>query len=692
MKGTPQTIKSPRQMLLSVARKYPFKIILSVVLGFSGGLFSGISTALIVPILLSLLGQDQILRDGPPILQALLSPFDQIAEPYRLAVMAISVIFVIILKNASSYFNGLASTALSRSLTSDLQEQGLQLILDVDLDFFANSRVGDIMNRLGGEMSRATNAITGLIKLGVTVSTILVFLALLLSISWQLTIVTTILLPSSALLSQFLMRRAKGFSRAQSLINSAYSGGLVELLGGMRLVKATGNEKREYRRFLDFIRQREQIEFQSKMNSSLVGPMAEVINITILFFLVLLSRTLFQDQLSSLSAVMVTYLVLLSRLLPYISQLNSVRNQLAQASSPVEVVYDMLRRDNKTFMANGTLPFQGLHQGIDFKHLSFTYPRTDEPVLRDITLSLPKGTTLALVGASGAGKSTLADLLPRFYDPSDGAILIDGKDLREFDIASVRKAMGIVSQDTFLFNQTIRYNIAYGRPDASDEEILMAARRANAYEFIARMPAGLDTTIGDRGVMLSGGQRQRLAIARALVQDPEILILDEATSALDTVSERLVQQAIDELSRDRTTLVIAHRLSTVQKANQIAVMEKGRVIELGTHKELLVKGGTYSNLCSLQFSDSPPPVVTQEETITAQQRQMSQVSYEFRSNLNTMLGFLTLLSDDLVESEEERQELTDKVYTSTETLLRSLEKMERAQEIQERTQPVISQR
>ncbi len=692
MKGTPQTLKSPRQMLWGVARKYPFKIILSVVLGFAGGLFSGISTALIVPILLSLLGQDQVMRDGPQILQILLSPFDQIAEPYRLVVMAVSVILVIILKNASGYFNGLASTVLSRSLTSDLQEQGLRLILEVDLDFFANSRIGDIMNRLGGEMSRATNAITGLIKLGVTVSTILVFLGLLLSISWQLTIATTILLPSSALLSQFLMRRAKEFSRAQSLINSAYSGGLVELLGGMRLVKATGNENREYRRFLDFIRQREQIEFQSRMNSSLVGPMAEVINITILFILVLLSRTLFQDQISSLSAVMVTYLVLLSRLLPYISQLNSVRNQLAQASSPVEVVYDMLRRDNKSFMTNGTLPFQDLRQGIDFKRLSFTYPRTDEPVLRDITLSLPKGTTLALVGASGAGKSTLADLLPRFYDPSDGAILIDGKDLREFDIASVRKAMGIVSQDTFLFNHTIRYNIAYGRPDASDEEILMAARRANAYEFIVRMPAGLDTTIGDRGVMLSGGQRQRLAIARALVQDPEILILDEATSALDTVSERLVQQAIDELSRDRTTLVIAHRLSTVQKADQIAVMEKGRVIELGTHLELLAKGGSYSNLCSLQFSDSKPPMVAQEETITAQQRQMSQVSYEFRSNLNTMLGFLTLLSDDLVESEEERQELTDKVYESTETLLRSLEKMESAQEEQERTQPVISQR
>ena len=220
-----------------------------------------------------------------------------------------------------------------------------------------------------------------------------------------------------------------------------------------------------------------------------------------------------------------------------------------------------------------------------------------------MSLYLPRGTTLALVGSSGAGKSTIADLLPRFYDPISGHITIDGVDLREYDLQSLRKAMGIVSQDTFLFNDTVGNNIAYGKPEASGEEIMTAAKRANAYEFISKLPQEFDTLIGDRGVMLSGGQRQRLAIARALLQNPEILILDEATSALDTVSERLVQSAIDDLSRDRTTLVIAHRLSTVQKADQIAVLDQGCVVEVGTHEELLQKGSYYSRLYSMQFSE-----------------------------------------------------------------------------------------
>lgn len=653
-------------------------------MGFSGALFNGVGTALIVPILLSLLGQDAIFKEGPPILQAFLAPFDRVPENYRLMVMGMAALSVIILKNITNYFSGLASTALSRALTSDLQEQGLALILDVDMSFFSSSKVGEIMNRLGGEMARAVSAITITIRLCVVIITILIFLGLLLSISWQLTLLTTFLLPTSSLISQLISKRAKVFSRALTALNGQYSGGLVELLTGIRLVKATANEGREYQRFVSFIREREKLNLQAQMNSSLIGPIAEIINTSILFLLVFVSRAVFQGQLDALSAIMVTYLVLLSRLLPYIGQLNSARNQLARVSASIDIVFDLLRRDNKAFMQNGALRFSGLQQGIEFKNISFTYPNSEDQVLHNITLKLPRGTTLALVGSSGAGKSTLADLLPRFFDPTGGQILIDGEDIQNYDMTTIRTAMGVVSQDTFLFNNTVRYNIAYGRLEASDEEILEAARRANAYEFIMRLPQGLDTVIGDRGIMLSGGQRQRLAISRALLQNPEILVLDEATSALDTVSERLVQQALDELSRDRTTLVIAHRLSTVQKADQIAVMEQGRVVELGTHQDLLIKGGVYSKLCSLQFDtgseDNPVYDLAQ------QQRMMAQISYEFRANLNSMVGFLTLLSDDLLETEEERQEVTEKVYQATQNLLHGLERMETNQE---KTQKIL---
>jgi subfamily B ATP-binding cassette protein MsbA len=288
-----------------------------------------------------------------------------------------------------------------------------------------------------------------------------------------------------------------------------------------------------------------------------------------------------------------------------------------------------------------------------------------------VDLWVPKGTTLALVGASGAGKSTLVDLLPRFYDPLEGCITIDGKDLREYDIRSLRQAMGIVSQDTFLFNTSVRNNIAYGREDVSLDEVVEAAKRANAYEFIVQLPQGFDTEIGDRGVLLSGGQRQRMAIARALLRNPDILILDEATSALDTVSERLVQQAIDELCRDRTTIVIAHRLSTVQKANQIAVMDKGQVVEIGTHEELLKQGGYYSRLYSMQFEQSAEDVVDK-----AVNDALVQASYEVRTHLNPLMGFLRLVVDDLVDNTGERQELTEEAYQSAMRLLKNLEVLE----------------
>ncbi|MBD0263247.1 MAG: ATP-binding cassette domain-containing protein, partial [Tolypothrix sp. Co-bin9] len=290
-------------------------------------------------------------------------------------------------------------------------------------------------------------------------------------------------------------------------------------------------------------------------------------------------------------------------------------------------------------------------------------------VLKDVDLYLPRGTTLALVGGSGAGKSTLADLLPRFYDPISGNITIDKIDLRDFNLTSLRKAMGIVSQDTFLFNDSVRNNIAYGKPEATEDEVIAAAQRANAYEFISKLPEGFETMIGDRGVMLSGGQRQRLAIARALLQNPEILILDEATSALDTVSERLVQAAIDDLSRDRTTLVIAHRLSTVQKADQIAVLDQGSVVEIGTHQELLSKNGYYSRLYSMQFSDRP-------KVATKPHQSLIRISHEMRSRLNSMIGFLRLILDDMVDNPQERQELIAESYKSALRILNIIDVFE----------------
>jgi ATP-binding cassette, subfamily B, bacterial MsbA len=665
---------STNRLLIDFTLRYPGRVLLTIALGFSGAFFNGISTALIVPVLLKFLGQDISAGNAPPTIRALLSPFAGIPENYQLVLMTGAILLTIILKNFSGYASTLVSSSLKRVLTNDLRESGLRLLLEVDIDFYAKTGVGDIINRLNNEVGRAASAITTKIQSLTTVIAILFFVGLLISLSWQLTIASTILLTAVTLVNQFAISRSKQFGQKLSQMSKEYSVSILEVLNGMRLVRSLANEDVEYKRIKNLIREREQAEFSSQANFAAIGPVSEVTGITALMMIVILGRMFLGSQIEAVSTVLLTYLVVLFRTLPLISQLNSARSQSANATPSVEVIRDFLRRDNKAFMVNGTIPYAGLQKGIRFDHVSFSYPGHEGQVLKDINLSIPRGTTLALVGASGAGKSTIADLLPRFYDPTLGRVMIDDRDMREFDWKSLRRSMGIVSQDTFLFNASVRDNIAYGWTNVSEVDVIEAAKRSNAYEFINRLPQGFDTNIGDRGVMLSGGQRQRIAIARALLQNPEILILDEATSALDTVSERLVQQAIDELSRDRTTLVIAHRLSTVQKADQIAVMEHGRVVEHGTHDELLARGGYYAKLCSMQFN-TPTEVVDRRR-----QDNIAQTSHEIRDRLNTMLGSLQMMVDGILDTPEEQSEWTREAYYSALELLGSLESLEKMNE------------
>jgi len=663
---------SPNQLLLKFGFRYWGLALLTILLGFSGALFNGVSTTLIVPVLLGFLGQKEMnLQGAPPILQRMLSLFDGVPSDYRLLVMISSVLGAIILKNLASYVSSITSSYLSRTLVNSIRKEGIKLLLEVDLDFYSKTKIGDLINSISQEISRTANAIRIGIRILTTLITIAVFAIILVLISWQLTLCSTILLLLVTFANQYFVKRANFFGRLLSERSRGYSVAIYEVLTGIRLIKTVSNEEREYQRLEGLLRDYEKAELQSAANFALIGPINEVVGIVVVLSIVFLGRALFVNQLESLSAVLLTYLVVLFRLLPFVSQLNGERSDFANASPGAEVVAEFLRRDNKPFMKNGQIPYQGFAQGIGFQGLSFAYPGNQDLVLNQIDLWIPKGTTLALVGSSGAGKSTLADLLPRFYDPLEGSITLDGKDLRDFDLRSLRKAMGIVSQDTFLFNNSVYNNIAYGCQDITEDDVLTAAKRANAYEFIIQLPQGFDTKIGDRGVLLSGGQRQRIAIARALLRNPDILILDEATSALDTVSERLVQQAIDEICRDRTTVVIAHRLSTIQKANQIAVLDKGRVVELGSHNELLEKKGYYSRLYSMQFNAD-----TQDMVESAFNKAMIRTSYEVRTRLNPMIGYLKLVVDDIVDSVEERRELTEEAYDSALRLLKVVEYLE----------------
>ncbi|WP_373538103.1 ABC transporter ATP-binding protein [Microcoleus sp.] len=656
---------SANKLLLKFARRYPGRILLTVILGFSGALFSGISTTLIVPVLLNFLDEAVELRGAPTLIKTLMYPFEGMPENQRLMLMTAAIFVAIFLKNIASYINTLVATSLTRSLTFDLREAGLRLLLEVDLDFYSKTKVGDLINRLGGEIGRTASAVGTAIGMFTTSITVLVFVGLLLSISWKLTVTATVLLALVAWTNQYIIHRSKHFGMVLSEMSKDYSVRVLETITGIRLVKSTGNEEREYQRIKHLIQRREHADFQAQVNYAAIAPINEVVNLIVILLIVFIGRTIFANEIESISTVLLTYLLVLFRLIPLISQLNSGRSQFANTSASVEVVNDFLSCDDKPFMLNGSVPYTHLRSGISFNKVSFSYPNHKNLVLQKIDLFLPHGTTLALVGTSGSGKSTLADLLPRFYDPTEGNISIDGTDLREFELKSLRKAMGIVSQDTFLFNASVRDNIAYARPQASEAEIVEAARGANAYEFIELLPEGLDTQIGDRGVILSGGQRQRISIARALLQNPEILILDEATSSLDTVSERYVQSAIEKLSCDRTTLVIAHRLSTVQKAHKIAVIDRGQVVEIGSHEELLAKGGYYTRLYSVQFAEE-----------TARDEALIRGSYEIRTRLTPMIAYLKLLVDEMVDSPEEKDELIRESFHSAANIFKTLEFIE----------------
>ncbi|MBR8830117.1 MAG: Heterocyst differentiation ATP-binding protein HepA [Chroococcopsis gigantea SAG 12.99] len=644
----------------------------SIVGGFSSAIFNGVSIVLIIPLLVAFISDDNSLFKGAPaVLQKVIGLFDGFTGDSKIFVMFVVVFLALILKHLMNFVTNFINAYLTISLNKDMKIDGAKLLLKVDIDYYNKNKMGDIFNRYMSETNRVVSTITSYLNLIQTSITILLFVGLLLSISWPLTIFSAILASILAFLNQSFVKRAKKYGEIVSLVAKQFTNKLLEILTGIRLIKASGNENYELEALMKDIRAREKAGLDSQMNSSIISPMNEIGGVIIVALIIILGRYLFADQLKSVAAVVLTYLYILFRLLPLISQINGTRSQISNNSSAVDLVADFLSHKNKPIMSDGDINFTGIKDRIEFKNVKFSYPQHEELVLKGVNFSIPRGKMIALVGASGAGKSTIADLLPRFYDPTAGEIVIDGKNIKEYTLRSLRRGMGIVSQDTFLFNNSVRYNIAYGLTDVTEEQIILASKSANAYEFIINLPEGFDTELGDRGVRLSGGQKQRISIARALLRNPDILILDEATSALDTISEKMVQEALDELTRTRTTIVIAHRLSTIQKADKIIVLDKGVVVETGTHDQLLNRGGHYSRLHAIQFG------ARDNDSSDGQlKEQQAYLSYKMRSQLNGLLGSLRLLADGLVEDEVEENQLLDESFDSAMGLLQAIELLE----------------
>ncbi len=499
-----------------------------------------------------------------------------------------------------AYFMAAASIMPIRTgVVRDIRNMMYQKITSLPLGFFSEERKGDIIARMSGDVQEIENSImSSLEMLFKNPILIIAYFATLLLISWQLTLFTLLIVPVMGWFMGVVGRKLKRKSvEAQSLWSDTMSM-VEETLGGLRIIKAFSAEKRMNKRFAERNDQHRSAVLKVALRQTMAHPMSEFLG-TVMIVIVLWFGGILVINYDSLSGpTFIYYLVILYSIINPLKDFSKAGYNIPKGLASMERVDKILLAENNIREKEDAREIASFEHEIEFRNVSFKYD--EKWILRNINLKIQKGKTIAIVGQSGGGKSTLVDLIPRYYDVQEGEVLIDGINVKDLRIDSLRQLIGNVNQEAILFNDSFRNNIAFSKSDASDEEVRNAARIANAQEFIEKYDEGYEATVGDRGGRLSGGQRQRVSIARAILKNPPILILDEATSALDTESERLVQDALEHLMKTRTTVAIAHRLSTIKHADEICVVHEGRIVERGTHEELLKTDGYYKKLNDMQ--------------------------------------------------------------------------------------------
>lgn len=593
--------------LLAFLRPHWWRLVGNLACNVIGTALDGAAFVLLIPFLNTLLGADQVVPGGmgwlSRMLSALVEPFIVAGDKRASLLGVIGVMLVlVVIKNIFLWMGGQIGASLQERLTRDLRDTVFHHMQRLPLGWFSRTKTGQIMARILTDTEQAKAILAEVFARSVmNLSQVVVTIVILVKISPRLALISLVIAPLITAVIQPILRRLRKGHRTLRNEYGEITSVLQEVISGVRLVKSFQGEPYEDRRFSTASGNYTRGMIRITRLSLLSGPLTEILGTVVAMMVLWFGADLvFSGKMQG--GTLLTFMTLVMRLLPPLKQLSQAPTTAQQSLAAAERLFEVLDQPTEAQTDQGTKEITAFTGAIAFENVSFSYG--DEPVLQEISLTAKRGEVVALVGSSGAGKSTMVDLIPRFIEPTAGRITIDGIDTRDVKLPALRALTGIVSQDTVLFNDTVRANIAYGTAERySDAQVEAAARAANAHAFIAALPDGYDTILGERGTRLSGGQRQRIAIARALLTDPPILILDEATSALDTESERLVQEAIDRLLAGRTVFVIAHRLSTITHASQILVLQKGRVIERGTHPELLALGGSYARLAGMQRSE-----------------------------------------------------------------------------------------